>query len=471
MKKGIVLIFDILSFLINLTVSGAQNLTITCDGMVYEYTGNIFTLKVNGEIIDTDLPPIIIDGRSLVPVRAIFEKLGAKVLWDDPNKTATVSYNGIDIVLKINDKYALVNGEKIEMEVPAKIMNDRTVVPLRFVGENLNMKVGWHEEAGEITIDNNMGSINDIKYSGTDDLHEIKIELDSQKNYKITRVSNPERIVIDFANTEVADVPNNINIDSNILKSIRSGQLDAITARVVMDVEEKPQYRVREDKNCVLLYLEPKKADDNSDDFDKEGEEDLKTDGNNSENILDIKHISASDHEEVHIRSNKIADYESFLLTDQINKIVVDVADAHIKNALQQIDVDSRLIAAIRCANQKNDTARVVVDLKSDSNYKIIKSGDYIVVYVSSGPIANNPELSLPTRGDGGQEQNQNDKILYVAYEPYKDWEEVSLSIGNYENYNISKNMETAVLLLRYLVPLRLCRKRRLMQTVISSKA
>ena len=69
-------------------------------------------------------------------------------------KKVTVSYNGKDIVLKINDTYATVNGEKVKMEVPAKIINDRTVVPLRFVGESLDMEVGWYPEKGEITIDN-----------------------------------------------------------------------------------------------------------------------------------------------------------------------------------------------------------------------------------------------------------------------------------------------------------------------------
>jgi len=53
---------------------------------VHEYTGNIYTLKVDGEVVNSDLPPIIINGRSLVPVRAIFEKLGAKVGWDAASK-------------------------------------------------------------------------------------------------------------------------------------------------------------------------------------------------------------------------------------------------------------------------------------------------------------------------------------------------------------------------------------------------
>jgi len=57
-------------------------------------------LKVDGEVVNSDLPPIIINGRSLVPVRAIFEKLGAKVGWDAASKKVTISYDSNTIELK-----------------------------------------------------------------------------------------------------------------------------------------------------------------------------------------------------------------------------------------------------------------------------------------------------------------------------------------------------------------------------------
>ena len=126
-EMGSVYLLVCYSSFFNSSGVAAQKLLLTYDGAVHEYTGNIFSLKVNGDTIKSDIPPIIINGRSLVPVRAIFEKLGAQVFWDATEKKVTVSYNGKDIVLKINDTYATVNGEKVKMEVPAKIINDRTV--------------------------------------------------------------------------------------------------------------------------------------------------------------------------------------------------------------------------------------------------------------------------------------------------------------------------------------------------------
>jgi len=127
----------------------AKELYLTYDGAVHKYVGNIYSLKVNGEIVDSDIPPIIMNDRSLVPVRAIFESLGAEVHWDSKERKVLVSYRGSDV----DSHIAIVNGKETEMEVPAKIINDRTMVPLRFVGEQLNMNVGFDNDKKEISID------------------------------------------------------------------------------------------------------------------------------------------------------------------------------------------------------------------------------------------------------------------------------------------------------------------------------
>ena len=94
MRKALFILFMVFSLIISSFSVSAQKLLLTYDGAVHEYTGNIFSLKVNGETVKSDLPPIIINGRSLVPVRAIFEKLGAQVSWNATEKKVTVSYFG-----------------------------------------------------------------------------------------------------------------------------------------------------------------------------------------------------------------------------------------------------------------------------------------------------------------------------------------------------------------------------------------
>ncbi len=431
MKRGLFILFVVMSLVFNCFSMFAEALTLNYDGKVQEYTGNIFTLKVNNEIVDTDIPPIIINGRSLVPVRAIFEKLGAKVGWDAASKKVTVSYDGNTIELKINDVYALVNGTKVEMEVPAKIINDRTLVPLRFVGEQLGMEVGWYPEKGEISLNGKksaVASINDINYKTEGNLHQVKIELDACREYKVMRAANPDRIVVDFPNTKLSNVQSSISVGSELVNSIRCGNPDDKTARVVLDVVGQPQYIVKEDGNSIVLNLQKENT--------------YSTPGTvGSSNKLDIEHIIKTDHEEIHIKCDSISGYNSFALPDP-ERIVVDVSGAYIEGEIKNIEVKSNLIKAIRSANQVDNVARVVVDLQQKLNHRVIKSGEYLIVYISRAPIPENPVLSLPNRGGSGKDNGARDNVLYVAYEPDGDKDQVVLSLNSYENYNIVKNVE-----------------------------
>ncbi|WP_141553384.1 copper amine oxidase N-terminal domain-containing protein [Peptoniphilus sp. oral taxon 386] len=96
----------------------------------------------NGEMIEfEDQEPVIKNDRTLVPFRALLEKMGAEVKWDAVTKKVTAVKDGKEIILEIGNKTAVVDGKKVEMDVPAQILNDRTMIPLRFVSENLGYKV------------------------------------------------------------------------------------------------------------------------------------------------------------------------------------------------------------------------------------------------------------------------------------------------------------------------------------------
>jgi len=108
---------------------------------------------LNGNPLLFDVPPIIEDGRTLALLRAIGEALGAKVAWEDQSRTITLDMPARKIELKIGDPVVRVNGEAVNLDVPAKIISDRTLVPLRFVGEYLGAGVQWDGEKIVITIE------------------------------------------------------------------------------------------------------------------------------------------------------------------------------------------------------------------------------------------------------------------------------------------------------------------------------
>ena len=85
----------------------------------------------------------IVQDRFLVPMRGIFEALGAVVGWDGETRTVTGTKGDISVKLTIDSKIANVNGKTVELDVPATIIRDRTYVPTRFVSESLGANVGW----------------------------------------------------------------------------------------------------------------------------------------------------------------------------------------------------------------------------------------------------------------------------------------------------------------------------------------
>lgn len=104
------------------------------------------TVKIFDKFISFDSlgqPPIIENGRTLVPFRAIFNVLGLEVDWHEDTRTVTAYNDNIKVILKINSNIAYVNGNPVSLDVPAKIVNGRTLVPLRFVSESLGRIVDW----------------------------------------------------------------------------------------------------------------------------------------------------------------------------------------------------------------------------------------------------------------------------------------------------------------------------------------
>lgn len=114
-------------------------------------TDEIWVL-IDNERVLFDQQPIIKQDRTLVPMRAIFEKLGAKVDWDDSTKTAIAEKNGIVIKIQIDNNIMKKGEEDIVLDVPAQLLNSRTLVPIRAISEAFGCKVDWLGEARTVTI-------------------------------------------------------------------------------------------------------------------------------------------------------------------------------------------------------------------------------------------------------------------------------------------------------------------------------
>ena len=109
-------------------------------------------VEIDNKILGFDTPPVTESDRTLVPLRFIFETLGADVDWDGGTQTATVTENNTSIRFSIDNVNASVDGKTKTMDVPARLINDKTLVPLRFLSEELGFNVDWDETNRLVTI-------------------------------------------------------------------------------------------------------------------------------------------------------------------------------------------------------------------------------------------------------------------------------------------------------------------------------
>jgi hypothetical protein len=113
------------------------------------------TLVVNGETVDFtgDQEPIIQNGRTLVPFRAAFEKMGAEVDWFSDIRLCQATYAGTTVGITIGDTKVSINDDgEVESDVPAQIINSRTMVPLRVLSESIGATVDWDNATRTVTV-------------------------------------------------------------------------------------------------------------------------------------------------------------------------------------------------------------------------------------------------------------------------------------------------------------------------------
>lgn len=115
-------------------------------------TSSPVTVFIDGLPLEFDVPPLIKEGRTLVPFRAIAEGLRIQVDWNETTQTVTGKTATQTLLLKIGDHTAYLNGQALSLDVPPEINNARTLIPLRVFSETLGFTVDWLEHERTIKI-------------------------------------------------------------------------------------------------------------------------------------------------------------------------------------------------------------------------------------------------------------------------------------------------------------------------------
>ncbi len=245
---------------------------------------NDVKLIINDEEVSSDVMPFIESRRTFVPARAVFESLGGIVDWDPDNHIVTVEYENTVVILKINDTAATVNGEKKTLDVPATIKNRRTVIPVRFVAEELGFIVGWADDSRTVTISSSKEPVESPAITGYVTKISVEEGTSKQENTIVTlHLSEPIKRDGDYS-TMTLNAPNRFALDlkgfqmdsglsdltynekDSPLTAVRVADFTENTVRVVCDLKEltTPSVSVSEDRTTITIsfrtlttYFEP----------------------------------------------------------------------------------------------------------------------------------------------------------------------------------------------------------------------
>ena len=151
-KSKITITLAILSMLFTYTVT-SFGMELVYDGKSHVYNVGPITLRIEGsELLNLSMPPIIMQNYTLVPSREVFEPLGASVFWNEVLRQVNITYEDKIITLTVDGEIAIVNGEERKMDIPAKIVNDKLMVPVRFISESAGLEIFWNGDNREIDI-------------------------------------------------------------------------------------------------------------------------------------------------------------------------------------------------------------------------------------------------------------------------------------------------------------------------------
>lgn len=155
MKKLFIFFLAFALTVLSSTGCSAQNIQENTEDIKITLTINNPTMIVNDEersIDDDGTVPIIVNERTLLPVRAVVEAMGGSVEWNEDLRTVTLTKNEDTIKLTIDSEIALLNSEEKNLDTAPTIINDRTMLPIRFIAESFGFNVEWNEKTQEITI-------------------------------------------------------------------------------------------------------------------------------------------------------------------------------------------------------------------------------------------------------------------------------------------------------------------------------
>ncbi|UOF91517.1 TolC family protein [Fodinisporobacter ferrooxydans] len=234
------------------------------------------SIQIDGKVQAIQPQPVIENGYTLVPLRSIFEKLGATVSWDAPSQTVTIAKDTKRIQIAVNSDFAVINGSNVKIDQPVQLVNNRAMIPLRFVSEALGADVEWDGVNRTVLIFSkglnsaltNSGAGSSTSATGVPLTYDKALSLAMENSYPVKSASaniDRSKQVLDHYSDNVKYSPaaGGNAMSSALYATYAADNISYQNAQKIYDfTQESLAYGVKQAYNGVLQALEGKKLAD-----------------------------------------------------------------------------------------------------------------------------------------------------------------------------------------------------------------
>ncbi len=397
LKKGVAVLlaaFNIVAFH-SAAFAARVDMNLVYDGVSHKYSQEEIKITLNGnQITNFVVPPVSIDGRTLVPARSVFESMGAEVVWNADTKEVYVMRNNDLVVLQINNVTGTKNGTNFTMDVAPKIVNDYTMIPVRFVAEALDCYVGWDDPSRTVIINedgkapaeetpnlpsNPSGGGTQTPSGSEITVNSVTVPDSSAGSFVIhatgeiekfeTIAVSDNRLAVDiyYANMGISNT--NITVENNAYVSgIRSAQNQVTPVkitRVVFDLKTSSGYNavLGSDKKSVQIS------------FEKNTVYNLSAEGGSK---VDTVKITGTTVPSMNISTSTSP-----------NSIVIDIPNSESNLVSEYAASGLNFIKSIKTSQPQANTTRVILEIPDNMEYETAEEGTSAVIRVYKSTLEN----------------------------------------------------------------------------------
>jgi len=203
-------------------------------------------ILLDNKPLETVVPSVIENDRLFVSARNVVEALGGRITWFPALKLMTVNINGHTSRLVIDDPSLEIDEKVFSLEMPARILDNRVMIPLEVIKIIAEVDIKWENQTKTLFINTIRPYLLEVRSYSHPDKTRVVIDLSEKTEFRADKLINPDRIFIDIMGSiaKLEDTLKQIKIDDGVIKTVRTAQFNQEITRIVFDLYQEARYEL-----------------------------------------------------------------------------------------------------------------------------------------------------------------------------------------------------------------------------------